>query len=256
MRSVPRLVTIAAALSLVAASIDTQAQSVVLPLPPADEQALTGYLGAGVVGAARPSEPILDALAYFPLQERVFLFQITAGSHAGNIQSLSLKKSRRPTGAPAWRFALSPTLAGFVNTESGDILMPSVSDSDEGVVVITTPANPFVLKGIKPGESRAFSQTVAVNYLDDPYRRDYSGQLTGAYTYVGTYQLTVPAGAFDAILVRLDYQGKIGPAHVKDTSWYFFSRGVGVVAMINHEDISAFWIYNVHSTTGKVLAAK
>ena len=65
--------------------------------------------------------------------------------------------------------------------------------------------------------------------------------------------MTVPAGAFDAILIRLDYHGKIGPAHVKDASWYFFARNVGIVAMVNHEDVSAFWIYNVHTTTGRVL---
>ena len=255
MRSFSRLALGTAALTIIFSAVAARAQSVVLPLPATDQQALATYLGPGVVGAARPSEQILDVSAYFPLlQEKTFTFQITTGSNAGKTHSLSLKKARRPGGAPAWRFALSPSLAGFITTTaSGDLIMPAVSDSEDGVVVVTTPANPFVIKGIQPGESRPFSQTVSVNYLDDPSRQDWSGSMTGAYTYVGTYQVTVPAGAFDAILIRLDYQGKIGPAHVKDTSWYFFARGVGVVAMINHEDVSAFWIYNVHTTTGRVL---
>lgn len=46
--------------------------------------------------------------------------------------------------------------------------------------------------------------------------------MTGAYTYVGSYRMTVPAGTFNSILFRLDYQGKVGPAHVKYTAWYFF----------------------------------
>ena len=46
--------------------------------------------------------------------------------------------------------------------------MAAVSDTDEGVIAVTTPANPFVLRGMQLGESRPFSQTVAVNYLDDP----------------------------------------------------------------------------------------
>ena len=35
-------------------------------------------------------------------------------------------------------------------------MVPAVTDTGEGVVVITTPANPFVLKGMKPGETRSY----------------------------------------------------------------------------------------------------
>ena len=255
MRFVSRLALGTVALTIVLAASDAGAQGIVLALPADDQQALTKYLGPGVVGAARPSEQIVDASAYFPLvQEKMFTYQITTGSNAGKSQTHHLRKARRPSGVPAWRFALSASLAGFINTTpSGDLVMPAVSDSEDGVVVVATPANPFVIQGIKPGESRSFTQTISVNYLDDPSRQDYAGNLNGTYSYVGTYQVTVPAGVFDAILVRLDYEGKIGPAHVKDRSWYFFARGAGIVAMVNHEDVSAFWIYNVHTTTGRVL---
>ena len=43
-----------------------------------------------------------------------------------------------------------------------------MTDTGEGVIVITTPANPFMLKGMKPGESRSYSQQVSVVELDDP----------------------------------------------------------------------------------------
>jgi hypothetical protein len=43
---------------------------------------------------------------------------------------------------------------------------------------------------------------------------------------------------------------------VKATTWYISARGVGVVAMITHEDVSTFCFYNVHTTTGKVLVVK
>jgi hypothetical protein len=76
--------------------------------------------------------------------------------------------------------------------------MPAITDSGEGVVVVTTPANPFIPKGMQPGETRTYSQQVSVNYLDDPSDQKYSGSLTGTYTYVGTYQVTVPAGTFPA----------------------------------------------------------
>ena len=94
-----------------------------------------------------------------------------------------------------------------------------------------------------------------MNYLDDPSDQRYSGSLTGTYTYVGTYQVTVPAGSYPAILIRLKYSGKVGPAHTEDTAYYFFAPNVGVVAMISQEDVEAYWIIHIDTTTGKVLAS-
>ena len=65
----------------------------------------------------------------------------------------------------------------------------------------------------------------------------------------------MPAGTYQAILVRLAYEGKIGPAHTKDTAYYFFAPHVGVVAMISQEDVEAFWIIHIDSRSGKVLAS-
>ena len=245
------------ALCLVLWAPAARAQGPVLPLPALDQQQLAKYLGPGVVGAPLPSDPIADATTYFPLADQTFIFQVTSGSNSGSVQNLGLKQSQRPTGAPAWRYQLTPTLAAFINSSAGgDLLMPAVSDSDKGVVVVTTPANPFVIKGMKPGESRTFSQTVVVNYLDDPTKKDWGGSLNATYTYVGTYQVTVPAGVFKSILIRFAYVGKVGPADVTYTAWYLFAPGTGLVATINLEDVSAFWIIHIDTTTGRVLVSK
>lgn len=228
----------------------------VLPLPDEDQQRITTLLGPGVVGQALASSMITDASVYFPLQERVLTYQVTSGSQAGNMQTVRVAKGKRPGGTPAWRFALSPSLAGFINqSPAGDLTMPAISDSGEGVVVITTPANPFLLNGMQPGETRTFAQTVSVNYLDDPTRQDYSGTLESRYTYVGTYQVTVPAGTYAAILLRLKYEGKVGPAKTTDTAYYFFAPQVGGVALISQEDVEAFWVIHIDTTIAKVLAS-
>src|SRR5689334_15296803 len=180
------------------------AQGQVLPLPADDQQLIAKLLGAGVVGRALPSTPITDPTVYFPLVERSRVFQVTSGKNAGKQQRLHVAKGRRPSGNPAWRFEMSPSLFGFINqADGGDLKMAAVSDTSEGVVIVTTPANPFVLAGMQPGESREITQTVSVNYLDDPSDQRYSGTLSGSYTYVGTYQLRVPAGRYPAILVRV-----------------------------------------------------
>jgi hypothetical protein len=234
-----------------------RAQGPVLPLPPEDQQEITRLLGPGIVGQALPSQPIGKASSYFPLEERASVFQVTSGSNKGKQQTLRTMKGKRPGGSEAWRFELGPSLATFLSLDAGGSLsMPSVTDTDEGVIIISTPANPFVLQGMKPGESRSYSQKVSVNYLDDPSRVDYSGALDGTYTYVGTYQVTVPAGTFPAILVRLECSGKVGPAHTQDTAYYFLSPKIGVVAMISQEDVEAFWIIHIDTKSGKVLASR
>ena len=251
------LAGLVAALAITLWAPTARGQGVVIPLPVSDQQALAKYLGPGVVGAALPSDPIADATTYFPLSDQVFVFQVTSGSSSGAVQNLGLKQSQRPTGSPAWRYQLTPSLAAFINsTPGGDLLMPAVADSDKGVVVVTYPANPFVLKALKPGESRSFSQTVVVNYLDDPTKKDWGGSLNATYTYVGTYQVTVPAGSFKSILIRFAYTGKVGPADVTYTAYYLFAPGTGLVATVNLEDVSAFWIFHIDTTTGRILVSK
>lgn len=125
-----------------------RADGVVLPLPPDDQKEIIIKLGQGVVGKALPSKPIDDVSVYFPLQGRALIYQVTAGPNSGKSQTLGLARVKRGNGKMAWRFILSPSLAGFIRqTPGGDLLMPAVTDTGEGVVVTTTPANPFVLKG-------------------------------------------------------------------------------------------------------------
>ncbi len=241
---------------LLAAAGSVRAQGVVLPLPFEDQQNITAQLGPNVIGAALPSQPISDPSIYFPLQQKSQNYQVVAGPHAGTVQTLGLWRARRPGGKAAWRFQMTPTLAGFMReTPEGDIIMAALTDSGEGVVVVTTPANPFVPKGMQPGETRSYTQRVQVNYLDDPTDQRYSGYINGTYTYVGTYQVTVPAGSFPAVLFRVKCEGKVGPAHTQNVGYNLFAPGVGMVAMILEEDVTAFWLFNIDSTTGKVLMA-
>jgi hypothetical protein len=224
-----------------------------LPLPPDDRQVITTMLGAGVVGPALPSGPIDDVSLYFPLTERTSSFRVTSGPNAGKTQSLGVTKGQRPNGNPAWRFEMAPSLFAFINADGGNLRVVSVSDASEGLLIVTTPSDPFLVRGMQPGATSRMDQQVSVRYLDDPSDERYSGTLSGELTYVGTYQVTVPAGTYPAILLRQKLSGKVGPAKAEDTAYYFFAPRVGVVAMIRQEDVEAFWIVNVDTKMGKVL---
>jgi hypothetical protein len=244
-------------LILLSVTSPLRADDVVLPLPAEDQKTIDALLGPGVVGKALPSKPIQDASVYFPLADRALTYKVTSGKNAGKTQTLDVAQVERPGGKRAWRVQLSPSLNGFIRlTPDGDLTMPAVSDSGEGLVVFTTPANPFMPQGMQPGETRTYSQKVSVNYLDDPTDQDYAGTLDGSYTYLGTYQVTVPAGTFDAVLLRVKCAGKVGPAHTHNTVYNLFAPRVGTVAMIMQEDVKAFWIFNIDSATGKVLTAR
>ena len=229
-------------------------RNVVLELSPYDQQTITTELGSGVVGKALPSKAIDDVSIYFPLQEKVSVYQVMGGPNVGKTQTLDFARARRPSGKSAWRFQLSPSLAGLIHqVANGDLMMSAVSDAGEGVVVITTPANPFILKGIGPGESRSFVQRVQVNALEDPTDKEYSGSLHGTFSYLCTYEITVPAGSYEADLFRLKWEGKVGPANTRDTAYYFFAPGKGVVAMISQENATGFWLIHIDIGSGKIL---
>jgi hypothetical protein len=133
--------------------------------------------------------------------------------------------------------------------------MPAVEDTGAEALVVSTPANLFISKGMKPGETRRFVQQVSVRYLDDIDDEQWSGKLETDFTYVGTYRTKVPAGIFDAVLLRTTVEGKVGPAHTRATSYSLFAPGGGLVAMILQQKVTAFWIYNVDGAGGKVLTS-
>lgn len=229
----------------------------VLPLPARDQEQLAQFLGAGVVGTALPCQPIADPTAVFPLQPAARTFQWTSGPNTGKTEVLTLAQTKRPIGTQAWRLGLSPALAGFIVRDThGGLVMPAVIDTAEGLVVVANPANPFLPANLQPGETRRVDNRIAANYLDDPFDTEYSGRMSGEFTYVGTYQVTVPAGTFTAVLTRLHAKGKVGPAHVEDTSWALYAPGAGMVAMVAQEDVAAFWIYHLDTTAGKVLVSQ
>jgi hypothetical protein len=111
-----------------------------------------------------------------------------------------------------------------------------------------------VLTGLQPGQSATASHQVEVYDLSNLSQVSHSGTLDITYRHLGTHRVTVPAGIFDAVLVKWSYSGKIGPANIKDSQYRFLVPNVGMVAMIQIRSISALLVYNDHSKRGKLLA--
>ena len=226
----------------------------ILPLSPNDRKMLAEQLGKDVVGEALPSKPIDAPDSYFSFGPNPVTYLFTSGKNKGKTQTLAPIKVDRPGGKFVWRIQLAPTLIGFLKqSPGGDIEMPAVEDTGAEALVVSTPANSFLSKGMKPGETRKFVQQVSVRYLDDINDEQWSGKLENDFTYVGTYKVKVPAGTFDAILLKTAVKGKVGPARTRAISYNLFAPGQGLVAMILQQKVTAFWIYNVDGAGGKVL---
>ena len=97
---------------------------------------------------------------------------------------------------------------------------------------------------------------VNVYDISDPSTVTHTGSLTLIVTYLGRYQVTVPAGTYPAALIKWQYNGQVGPATVSDVEYRFFADGVGPIASIDKQNVSAFLVYNNTTKFGKVLTAK
>ena len=110
-------------------------------------------------------------------------------------------------------------------------------------------------KSFAPGRSVEIDSKLSVSEEESPDKVKYTETMKATASYVGVYEVTVPAGTFEALLVRIDVKIHVGPAKVEDTQYLFYAKGVGKVAEVEGQRIAAILIYYSHSKTAKVLAS-
>jgi len=227
------------------------------PLSQSDRQTLNEYLGDDVVGEA-VSPPTLahgidDLLS---LRDGIaWRFRIVSGKAKGTEQNGFARMLHRPDGGAGFEFDLGDgrhVLYGQLDP-AGDLLCYASQDNQEGVISRYVPAEPLFPAGLAPGETRRVRCHASVADLSQPDVQSYSGQLNIECTYVGAYRLRVPAGTFDAVLIKTSFDGKVGPADVHETIYRFFAKNRGPVAVVETSDISAVLIYHEKTRVGKVL---
>lgn len=219
-----------------------------------DRAAIEKFLGKDVVGKAVPGNPIADAAKFFPFEDGAWSFRFTSGKNKGETQDQKFTKLKRDKSGATGRYESGEKDVLFLRrTDDGNISNVSEQDLNEGVVTRFSPPEPIYVSGMNPGESKKTTIGVKVYDLAHPDHLTHSGSLDLTYSYLGAYEVTVPAGSYHAALIKWDYQGKVGPAKIEDTQYRFMAEGAGVVAMIEKKNISAVLIYHDHSKYGKVL---
>lgn len=253
-----RLATQFTALALVAAFCLSPGVVRAEPIPLADKDRknIEKYLGKDVVGEAVEGNPIEDASKFFSFEDGTWTFKFTSGDDKGKTQEQSFKKLKRDAKGATGRYTVSANIVDYIlRQDNGDISITSEQDSDQGVISRFSPPELIYTSDLKPGESHKATVDVKVYDLSSPDEVAHKGSLDLTLTYLGAYKVTVPAGTYEAALLRWDYKGEVGPANVEDTQYRFMAEGVGPVAMIDKKSISAMLIYHDNSKFGKVLVS-
>jgi hypothetical protein len=221
-------------------------------LSASDRKTIADLLGAGVLGQAVAAKPLSAQLA--ALHEGTWTYRIVSGENRGQSEAHVLTRLKRDPSGASWRYRAGPKDILFLWVrDDGGMSLISEQDIEEGVIVRYLPAQPVLIVGMAPGENRQFAVDVKVYDLSQPEDLEHTGKLELTYSYLGAYQVTVPAGSYSAALIKWSYSGKVWLADVEDTQYRFVTPDAGVVASIDKEDISALLVYQKHSKTGLVL---
>jgi hypothetical protein len=229
----------------------------VIPLPREDQKVLDQYLGKGVVGDAVAAGPLNDPSKYYPLRVPTLGYRLTSGEQKGSEEDHVFTELKRDHPGVSWKEAWGEDDALFLNQDDdGNIYLVSHNEHAEGVITQYLIPEPMVLTGMKPGESRTAKSKLNVYDLAHPDHLSHNGHLDVKLTYVGAYRVTVPQDSYEAVLLKWEYKGKIGPAKVVDVQYRLLAEDVGTVAMIEKKSVSAMMVYNEHANVGSVLVSK
>ncbi len=226
-----------------------------MPLPEQDRSEIDGSLGEGVLGEAVPAPEITAPGRYLDMNLHSRHYRLRNEDGEESDQPFTLTPIDPEHGNSTWRYQEGDVENGYIEQQpDGSFVLTGVEDVATGAVTRYEPAEPFLLKGMRPGEVRRLRMAVRVYDRSDPSVIAHEGALQVVYRYLGAYRLTLPAGTFDAVVMKSSFNGNVGPARLEDTQYRFFASGAGLVASIERRDVSAFLLYNAHMKETKLLA--
>lgn len=225
-----------------------------IPLSKDDRKRIERDLGDGVVGRALPATPITDPSSLFPLESgRTWTYKTTHGPHKGRSETYSLSKLDQSE-APSWYYKRGSESGFYLrHNDDGSLDLMSEELHGRGLIVTYRPPQPVLIADLEAGGSRSFDIDIKVYDLSNPDNLKYHGSMKVTFTYVGMYRTRVPAGTFDAALLRWSLEGDVSLAHIKETQYRLVAPEIGVVASVELDHISALLIYQDTTKVGRVL---
>jgi len=214
-----------------------------------------GVLGDGVVGDSQPARPLGDPATLARWERGEWKYRITAGPRRGKTESETLSPIAGSTSrGETWARTIGQDYTLHLSRAAdGSLFMASEIAQIYNVLVLFEPPLSYLIAGLSPGERRLFDGAMEIYASRKQSNKLYSGRIQAVTVYDGVYRITVPAGTFNAVLIRTDYQiDVLALVSVKDTLYTFYAEGVGKVAEAEHRRISAK-LFTTDTKTGRVL---
>jgi len=212
-----------------------------------EREVIVERLGEGFLRSPVKGRAVRDPGAFLGLERATFEY-VRVGDKGPERFKASLEHAD-----DVWKFELGNGIVLHCReTEEGVVIVAS-EDHDQGVLSKYDPPEPLLLKGVAPGMKRTSTIGVTVYGLRSQDRVRYRGSLDLTYEVIGRWRVQVPAGTYDALAIKWDYRGEVGPAKIHDISYWFVSEGVGPVAIITRKKVSAMLVYNTNEDRARVL---
>lgn len=188
---------------LLARAAESFSAGSVNPLSPTDKNELA-ILGAGVVGPAIEAPVITYPIEYYRPIDGTWQYRITSGDKKGQSYAESLTPTPKNAQGATWKRS-RPQYDDLISVTNDSIHLSNEVDHDHGLLVQFKPRGFLLTSTLKPGESRTMKGTAHAFKLSDPTTEYKSFTMEETYTYVGAYKVKTPAGIFDALLFRNDF---------------------------------------------------
>jgi hypothetical protein len=199
-------------------------------------------------------ETIEEPEALLGLDEPAFVYRVIVESGPDRLETHRYIRKRETPDSERIEYRLNDEESQwFAASEGNDVVITGATDRKEGVRTEFNPAKPLIPRGLEPGGQRRTSSRVRIMGFDKPGRLRHEGEVDITLTHLGNFHVQIGFGEFDAYLLKLEAQGKIGPAKIMHRQYYFYAEDTGLVAFVETRKISAFAIYEKNERQAMVL---
>ena len=225
-----------------------------------DARAIKKHLPGIVIGPVKGMAAIDTAEDWCPLKTTRFTYE-RPGEKEKMVELLVQTVDRAPgspVGQPEKGWALelpNGTTRYFRSDPKFGIVAPTDLSKSNGLIIRLDPPEPIVHQGAKINEPVSRKIKVDIYDLHSPKSVAHSGNVTCTWTDLGGWRVKVPMGEFDTHLVRIEYNGSVGPASVDGDKYMFLAKGVGPVAFTDSREISAFLFFSQTSQKAGMLSS-
>ena len=212
-------------------------------------------LGNNVVGKSLPAIVINNPYRYIAGRPGKYIYQMILKDDKNNNTKYELRGEFDSKVGELRKWSLkidNDFIEEWEADSKGSIHLVAQTDIDSGYRVEFTP-HLLLPTGAQQGQHWKSESSLNVYETSEPDTIAYEGELFSNKAYEGRFEITTPAGKFDAVLISDDYEIDIGAVNIKDKRYTFYAPNVGKVAEIDGFHVSAFLFFHKRKNEVKIL---